>query len=339
MGDESSRLAAGFVRPWIYQLSQENTAMADSKRHGWSKKRKIAIGAVTLIAATVLYHWLQLWGMAVLAVGLFVFWKFVPLPHKTKLAASLVFTAVFIFAAGAWNDYNLPPKINIDNALADSIGTDNNTSSYTVTGNIASHKSVKLTINGTNVALNSSDDFSYKTSLKEGDNTYTLIATSGSGEDREVLTIHRNSKAEDVADNSSSSSSDNNNTTPQTSTTPSKQQQVNDWNNKYGYMFQTLSNDFSKLSKDAGNQDVSAVGNDCNTLNADVTTAQAFPAIPDAQAASDFSTALAYFQTGSKDCVTAVDNSDGSGLIKASNEMSQGNDKITATGGDMKAAE
>lgn len=313
--------------------------MADSKQHEWSKKRKVAIGITAVIAAAILYHWLQLWGIAILAVGLFALWKYAPLPHKTKATASLIFAVVFVFAAGAWNGYNMPPKINIDNALGDSIGTDNNTSSYTLTGNIASHKSVRLTINGTNVTLNLSDDFLYKTELKEGDNTYTLVATSGGGEDRQVLTIHRNTKAEDAADNSSSSSNDNNNATPQTSTIPSKQQQVKDWNNKYGYMFQTLSDDFSKLSKDAGNQDVSGVGSDCNVLNADVTTAQAFPAIPDAQAASDFSTALAYFQTGSKDCVTAVNNSDGSGLVKASNEMSQGNNKITATGVDIRAAQ
>lgn len=313
--------------------------MSDSKRQQWTKRRKVTVGITAVITAAILYHWLQLWGIAILAVGLFALWKYTPLPHKSKIAASLIFALVFVFAAGAWNSYNLPPKINIDNALADSIGTDNSTASYTVTGNIASHKSVKLTINGTNVALNTSDDFSYKTSLKEGDNTYTLVATSGSGEDRQVLTIHRNTKAEDAADNSSSSSSSNSNSTPQASSTPSKQQQVKDWNTKYGYMFQTLSDDFSQLGTDGKNQDAAAVGNDCNTINTDVTTAQAFPAIPDAQAASDFSTALAYFQTGSKDCATAISNSDGSGLIKASNEMSQGNDKITATGADIRAAQ
>lgn len=313
--------------------------MADSKRHKWSKKRIVLVSIVALIVLAVLYHWLQLWGVALLGIGLFLLWQFAPWSQKVKLTACLVFAVVVGFGAYSWNAYNTPPVDSIDNSLADSIDTANNVSNYTITGHIASHKAVHLTINGTNVPLSSSDDYFYKTTLKEGDNNYTLVATNGSGEDRQVLTIHRNTKAEDAADNSSSSSNDNSsNSTPQASATPSKQQQVNDWFNKYGYILQTLSNDFSQLGTDGKNQDSVAVGNDCSTINTDVKTAQGFPAIPDAQAASDFSTALAYFQTGASDCVTAVNNTDGPGLTKASNEMSQGNDKMTATATDIKNA-
>lgn len=180
--------------------------MADNKRRGWTKKRKVVVGVAAVIAAVILYHWLQLWGMAVLAVGLFALWKYAPLSHKTKLAASLTFAVVFIFAAASWNSYNLPPKLTLDNSGSDY--TTNNVSSYTVTGEVASHKSVHLTIDGKPITLNASHGFSYKlTNLAVGDNNYTLVASSSSGEDRETLTIHRDTKAEDAADNSSSSDS------------------------------------------------------------------------------------------------------------------------------------
>lgn len=180
--------------------------MADGRQRKWTKKRKVAVGIAALIALLILYHCLQLWGVAILAVGLFALWKYAPLPHKPKLAASLVFAVVFIFAAASWNNYNLPPKLTLDNSGSDY--TTNNVSSYTVTGKVASHKLVHLTIDGKPIALNSSHGFSYKlTNLTVGDNNYTLVATSSSGEDRETLTIHRDTKAEDAADNSSSSGS------------------------------------------------------------------------------------------------------------------------------------
>jgi hypothetical protein len=308
--------------------------MADSKRHGWSKPRRVLVGVVAVIALIVLYHWIHLWGIAVLAVGLFLLWKYVPLPHKTRLGACLMFAVIFVFAAGAWNSYNLPPKLTIDNALADSIDTDNNTPSYTVTGNVASHKSVHLTINGTNVGLNSSDDFSYKTSLNVGDNNYTFVATNGSGEDRQVLTIHRDTKAEDAANNSSSS--DTTNATP---AAPTAKQKVADWFNQYGYLINAYNPDFNQINKDAGNSDTAAVGTDCQKLASDVAAAQKAPAIPDAQSASDFSSALTYYQSGATECVTAANNDDSQGLIDAAGLLAKGNDKIKATTADIKAAE
>lgn len=310
--------------------------MTDTKRHGWRKPRKTLAGIAAVIALIILYHWLHLWGIAVLAVGLFAILKYAPLARKTKLAACLVFALVFVFAAASWSSYNTPPKINIDNALADSIGTDNNTASYTVTGNIASHKSVKLTINGTNVALNSSRDFSYKTSLNVGDNTYTLVATSGSGEDRETLTIHRNTKAEDAADNSTSSG---NTSATSTATTPTQKQKVTAWFNQYDYLIKAYSPDFDQIDKDAGNSDTAAVGADCQKLASDVAAAQKAPAIPDAQAASDFSSALTYYQTGATQCVAAANNDDSQGLIDAAAVLVKGNGKIKATTADIQAVQ
>lgn len=123
--------------------------------------------------------------------------------------------------------------------------------------------------------------------------------------------------------------------TPQ-ATTASK---ITAWDSKYGYIFQTLQGDFSQMSKDAGNGNSTAVGNDCQQINTDVTTAQSFPAIPDAQSASDFSSALAYYQEGSSQCVTATNNSDANGLSQAAQLFNQGNTKIAATTKDISNAE
>ncbi len=174
--------------------------MSRDKSGSWLSRHKILAGIITVTVAAILYHWLKLWGLAVLVVAQFLLWKYAAWPQKVKLWASLGLSVVLIIIASAWNNYNLPPTISIDNALADSIGTDNNTSNYDITGNITSQKSVTLTIDGKHISLNSNHDFSYKTSLHEGDNNFTLIATNGSGRDREVLTIHRNTKAEDAQD-------------------------------------------------------------------------------------------------------------------------------------------
>jgi len=123
--------------------------------------------------------------------------------------------------------------------------------------------------------------------------------------------------------------------TPQ-ATTASK---ITAWDTKYGYIFTTIENDFSQMSKDASNNNATAVGNDCQQINTDVTTAQSFPAIPDAQSASDFSSALTYYQEGSSQCVTAINNNDANGLTQASQLMSQGTAKITATASDITKAE
>ena len=119
---------------------------------------------------------------------------------------------------------------------------------------------------------------------------------------------------------------------------PTTGQQVAMWFSTYGYIITSYNDDFTKIGTDAGNSNTVAVGNDCATLNADVKKAQGFPAIPDAQSASDFGSALSYYQTGAEDCVTAAQNNDNDGLVRAAGEISKGNDKIKATISDIKKA-
>jgi hypothetical protein len=106
-------------------------------------------------------------------------------------------------------------------------------------------------------------------------------------------------------------------------------------------MFQTLANDFNKMqtdSTDSTNPDLfTTVSNDCKQIKNDVTTAQGFPAIPDAQTASDLSSGLSYYTTGAQDCIDGVTNIDTSLITKASSEFDQGNTKTEAAAADIKA--
>jgi hypothetical protein len=120
---------------------------------------------------------------------------------------------------------------------------------------------------------------------------------------------------------------------------PTNKQKVAEWFNKYGSVLSVYTPDFNQISKDAGNSDTPAVGKDCQKLSDDVTKAQAVPAIPDAQSASDFSSALTYYQNGASQCVTAANNDDNQGLIDAAKVLGMGNDKIKATSADIKAVQ
>jgi hypothetical protein len=141
---------------------------------------------------------------------------------------------------------------------------------------------------------------------------------------------------------SSNNSTDTKSAAPTTTVpTPTKnsQQKVTDWFNNYGYVIGLYTPDFSAINKDAGNSDIPAVAKDCQKLSDDVAKAQAVPAIPDAQSASDFSSALTYYQTGATQCVTAANNNDNQGLIDAAGVLTKGTDKIRTTTADITAAE
>jgi len=149
--------------------------------------------------------------------------------------------------------------------------------------------------------------------------------------------------ASQTADSTANNPAPTDNTTPTDNSTPAPApqpttaQQVTAWRDKYGGSIQTLANDFSKLSTDATNGDISATNTDCVQIQTDVKIAQGYPAIPDAQTASDFSSALSYYDEGAQDCIDGTNNFDTSLISKGSQEMSQGTTKMQAAANDMKA--
>ena len=134
-----------------------------------------------------------------------------------------------------------------------------------------------------------------------------------------------------------SDTSSDNSQQPAPAPQPTTAQQVAAWSDKYKYIDQSLATDFNDLSTHANDGDIDGVKAACEQLLTDVKTAQGFPAIPDAQSASDFSSALTYFNEGAQDCIDGVANYDVDLISKGSNEISEGTDKITATSNDIAA--
>lgn len=131
---------------------------------------------------------------------------------------------------------------------------------------------------------------------------------------------------------SSTTNSPQNQTQPAQPTTA---QLVTTWNSKYGSIFGTLQTDFSNMS--SGGTDPTTVNSECMQIQEDVATAQSYPAIPDAQTASDWSSALSYFSNAAQDCIDGTTNYDTSLIQKATSEFSQGNAKLDAASADLKA--
>lgn len=112
-------------------------------------------------------------------------------------------------------------------------------------------------------------------------------------------------------------------------------QLLQDWFGKYGYIFHTISDDAAQTGKDAKNNDNSAVIKDCQKMLADITIAQGFPAIPDAQTASDFSSGLNYHATGAQICITEWQNMDTTLISQYTSAIDQGNIKMEAVATDI----
>lgn len=128
-------------------------------------------------------------------------------------------------------------------------------------------------------------------------------------------------------------------TTDTSSAQPTVAQQVSAWWDQYGYIVQTFGKDASKTSTDAGNGNVTQMGADCKQMLSDVQKAQSFPAIPDPQTASNFSSAMSYYADGSQDCIDGANNYDASLIRKAAGEISQGNTQIGVAANDIKRLE
>jgi len=118
-------------------------------------------------------------------------------------------------------------------------------------------------------------------------------------------------------------------------TQPAIKEQVTTWRDKYGYILQTLATDLKNGSTDVNNN--SALLADCIQQQTDVATAQKFPAIPDAQTANDWSSALTYLATGAQDCIAGAVKEDDTLLSQATDEYNQSATKMKATSTDLQA--
>jgi hypothetical protein len=119
-------------------------------------------------------------------------------------------------------------------------------------------------------------------------------------------------------------------TTPSVSTTvQSTAEQIGAWSTKYSPTISTLDTSYASLTKDEGSAEMIAVARDCQNIQDAVTSAQAFLPIPDRDLQKEWGTALAYYQSGARDCVKGVSDMEtdlNPDLItQAGKEMDQGN--------------
>lgn len=119
-------------------------------------------------------------------------------PKKKSKKKWIVWTIVILVGIGIIGSYNATPTIYIDDDESGKISTDK--VDYELIGYVSSSKATTLTIDGKDVPLeDDSNKFSYKTSLKEGDNTFNLVATNDNGEAKETVTVRLLTKEEQEA--------------------------------------------------------------------------------------------------------------------------------------------
>ncbi len=127
-------------------------------------------------------------------IGLYLMWRRAKWPLASKIVISSLFALPIILLPIA--AYYSGASIDVDHSLNNRIATDN--ANYTITGDVSSVHTASLTIDGKSVPLNGGK-FSYKTNLKQGDNTFVFVAKDSKGTDKEVITVHRTTAAEFAA--------------------------------------------------------------------------------------------------------------------------------------------
>ena len=125
-------------------------------------------------------------------VGLPLMWKFAGWTQKTKWIITCI--VALIIALGFVGTYYSAPTITLNSAKNNKISTDN--AEYELTGYVSSMKAATLAINGNPVTLSSDSKFSYRVSIKEGDNEFNLVATNNNGKSTKTVIIHRTTQAE-----------------------------------------------------------------------------------------------------------------------------------------------
>ena len=96
--------------------------------------------------------------------------------------------------------------------------------------------------------------------------------------------------------------------------------------------------DGGSIQTDANNQDLNAVGTDCQSLLSDVQSAQSDPPVPNSLMEINWSTALSDYEAGAKDCIDGVDNYDVTKIRQATTELDNGTQQINELTNAVKQA-
>jgi hypothetical protein len=112
---------------------------------------------------------------------------------------------------------------------------------------------------------------------------------------------------------------------------------VDEWFVTYGSILTTLSTDLKAVGTDASNSYTTAVLADAQKLMTDLQTAKSYPAVPSAQAASDFKASLSGLSAAAQDIIDGVNKNDVSLINRATSEVKEGNTYLQKATEDIKS--
>jgi len=113
---------------------------------------------------------------------------------------------------------------------------------------------------------------------------------------------------------------------------PELAQAIADWYAQGGSShLNALGKDFSQVAKAATATDIPGVSAACTALGGDVTKAQKYRAMPDAEAQKHWSAALVLYAKGAHDCVDGADHVDATKMNKSNDEITQGSKELNLT--------
>lgn len=112
---------------------------------------------------------------------------------KTRTTITAAFAALTLLIGVSV--YNAPPSIYLANSSI-TTGYRTDTDSVAIAGRVSTLHSPVLLINGKQVSIDTSGNFSYRLPLAEGDTDVTIVATSVKGEDTQHFKVHRTTASE-----------------------------------------------------------------------------------------------------------------------------------------------
>lgn len=98
-----------------------------------------------------------------------------------------------------------------------------------------------------------------------------------------------------------------------------------------------MQKDLTAIGTDGQNQDVAQMSIDCQSLSADVTSAQAYGPIPDTEAQHHWATALADYSQAASDCKAGTTAQDVAQITQAAGEINSGNEELNKVTARIKA--
>lgn len=126
-------------------------------------------------------------------LAMYLMWRHRKWSYKARAIITAVFVGLTLLVGIA--GYNAPPTISLsDSSITRGFRTDDG--SVVIAGRISTLHSPKLVINGEQVPVDPSGNFSHRLALEQGDTEITVVAKSEKGDDTQHFKVHRTTASE-----------------------------------------------------------------------------------------------------------------------------------------------